>query len=163
MALTPQTLAPGKRIKKSARRVGRGNATQKGTTAGKGTKGQKARSGGRGGLKQKAFKSSLQKIPKVRGFKSIYPRMAVVTLATLNRVSIEEETITPTWLCQKGLIRDPSIGVKILCTGVLDKKITVKGCAASKSAVAAIEKAGGKVFFKNNQDTNHKIQTIIKL
>lgn len=147
MTLAPHTLTPGKRVKKPARRVGRGNATQKGTTAGKGTKGQKARSGGRGGLKQKAFKSNLQKIPKVRGFKSIYPRMETITLASLNRMSAEGEIINPNWLSKKGLIHDPRVGVKILCTGKLDKKITVEGCAASKSAVEMIEKAGGKVIF----------------
>ena len=147
MALAPHTLTPGKRVRRPARRVGRGNASQKGTTAGKGTKGQKARSGGRGGLKQRAFKASLQKIPKLRGFKSIYPRLEIVTLATLNRVSVEGETITPNWLHKKGLIHDPSVGVKILHTGLLDKKITVSGCLASKSAAVAIEKAGGRIIF----------------
>ena len=51
------------------------------------------------------------------------------------------------WLHKKGLIHDPSVGVNILHTGLLDKKITVSGCLASKSAAVAIEKAGGRIIF----------------
>ncbi len=147
MALSIHTLTPGKRTQKPARRVGRGNSTQKGTTAGKGTKGQKARSGARGGLKLKGFRQSLLKVPKVRGFKSNKPRPETVSLATLERVCQGGEVVTPYWLHKKGLVPSVANGVKILRTGELTKKITVEGCIASKGAVAAIEKAGGVLVF----------------
>ena len=107
MTLQAHTLhLPAGARKRPKKRVGRGAGSGFGTTAGRGTKGQKARSGGRGGLKRKGLKPSLQKIPKVRGFKSFAPRMQMITLAVLAAHCRSNETITPKLLEKRGLIRD---------------------------------------------------------
>lgn len=147
MALTPHTLSAGKRTTRGSRRLGRGNASQKGTTAGKGTKGQKARTGGRGGLKMKGLKKGLLKVPKIRGFKSPHPRPAMVTLAMLERAGVVGQRITPVWLVKRGLVSSIDHGVKIVGTGALTKALTIEECLVSRGAVAVIEKAGGKVTF----------------
>ncbi|OGH60184.1 MAG: 50S ribosomal protein L15 [Candidatus Magasanikbacteria bacterium RIFCSPHIGHO2_01_FULL_33_34] len=132
---------------KRKKRVGRGNASQKGTTAGRGMKGQKARSGGKGGLALKGFKRSLQKVPKIRGFNSLKPKKQTITLSVLERVAKDGDVVTPKYLKKMGVIDKPQFGVKVIATGELKKKITLKGCFASKMAVVAIEKAGGKLEF----------------
>ena len=147
MTLSLHTLSSGTRISRGARRVGRGNASQKGTTAGKGTKGQKARTGGRGGLKVLGLRRTLMKIPKNRGFKSMYAKPALVNLTTLERVALPTQTITPVWLAKRQIVGTIANGVKIVASGKLTKAVIVKGCLASKGAVAAIEKTGGKVVF----------------
>lgn len=147
MTLSLHTLNPGRRVSRSARRVGRGNASQKGTTAGKGTKGQKARTGGRGGLKVLGLRRTLMKVPKNRGFKSMYAKPELVNLTTLERVAVTNQTITPVWLAKRKIVSTINNGVKIVASGKLTKAVTVQGCLASKGAVAAIEKTGGKVVF----------------
>lgn len=57
---------------KPKKRVGRGNASGKGTYSGRGIKGQRARAGGRGGLKKRSIMRQLiKKTPKIGGFKSL--------------------------------------------------------------------------------------------
>ncbi len=146
MTLSPQTIHAGKGSRRKSKRVGRGNASQKGTTAARGTKGQRARSGGRSRTKILGFRQSLLKIPKNRGFKSMYAKPAAVTLNMLNRAE-EGVDITPAYLKEKGLVPRTALEVKILATGELKKKLTIKDCLASKGAVVAIEKAGGTVTF----------------
>lgn len=141
---TIKAAAGSRRTKK---RVGRGNSSQKGTSAGRGTKGQRARSGGKKRTERLGFKRYLQAIPKLRGFKSIAAAKEVVTLSTLNRVAKEGVTVTPNFLRKAGVISRPIRGVKILATGTITKKVKVVGCLASKTAVAAIEKAGGSLEF----------------
>ncbi len=147
MVVTLQTIKPPKGSRKTSKRVGRGNASQKGTTAGRGMKGQRARSGGRKGLAVKGFKQSFQKVPKVRGFKSIVPKKQTVTLAVLERICKDGDVVTPKYLDQKGILRKPQFGVKVVATGELTKKITLKDCFASKKVIEAVEKAGGKLEF----------------
>ena len=143
MSLAPHTLR-SKRAK-PGKRVGRGNGSQKGTTAARGTKGQKSRSGGRAGLKIKGLRKNLMKIPKSRGFKSFKPRAQTVPLDQLDAKVAAGQMVTPKWLAAAGLITNVAMPVKIVATGVITKSITLKGCVASKGALAAIEKAGGKI------------------
>ena len=145
MTLSAHTIKSTKGTRKTTKRVGRGNSSGKGTYASRGLKGQRSRSGGKGGTQRRGFKQSLQKVPKLRGFKSMYPKKEVVTLATLNRVFEGNETVTPGVLAQKGVVDNPQHGVKIVATGELKKKLTIKYCLASKAATEAIEKAGGSV------------------
>ena len=84
------------------------------------------------------------KVPKLRGFKSIYAKSASVNLDVLERIVKDGDTITPAFFKTKGLIKNMEGGIKILGEGVLTKKIIVKGCLVSKKAVEAIEKAGGR-------------------
>jgi len=145
-ALTPGTIKPSQKRHKS-KRVGRGNGSGKGTYSARGMKGQRARSGGKKGLERLGFKESLQKVPKLRGFKSLTAKKELVTLFTLERIAQEGQTITPTFLNKKGVIGQPQNGVKIVATGELKKKLEIKGCLASKKAIEMIEKAGGVITF----------------
>lgn len=147
MVLAAHTIYAAKGSRHKTKRLGRGNASGKGTMSGRGGKGQRARTGGKSGTERRGFKQSLQKIPKLRGFKSIYPRMEIVTLGTLERLASEDKVITPSFLKEKSVISRPQNGVKILATGSITKKVIVSGCVASKSAAEAIEKAGGSLTF----------------
>lgn len=146
MELTPSTIQPAKGSQKGQKRVGRGNASGKGTTAARGTKGQRARSGGTRGIARRALKSNIQKVPKLRGFRSMYARPETVTLTNLNSKFSDGDVVTPAILKQKKLIRGIS-EVKVLASGELTKKITIKGCLVSKKVAEMIEKLGGQVVF----------------
>lgn len=147
MALAPHTIHSVSGSRKRVKRVGRGNASGRGTMSGRGGKGQRARSGGKSRTKIRGFRPLLLKIPKVRGFKSLYAKLETVTLERLNRLGEDDLIITPDLLKTKGLIGHPQRGVKIVATGGITKKITVKGCLASKKAIELIEKVGGRVVF----------------
>jgi large subunit ribosomal protein L15 len=86
----------------------------------------------------------IRRLPK-RGFTNIFKKdYAIVNVETLERLDSEQE-ITPELLVQKGLIRARHDGVKVLGTGTLSKAFTVRAHKFSKSAVAKIEAAEGKV------------------
>jgi large subunit ribosomal protein L15 len=131
---------------KKKKRVGRGG--KRGTYAGRGGKGQTARSGHR---IRPAIRDYLKQIPKQRGrhkhsFKSRVAASTVVSIGTLESAFLQGAVVTPKALIAKGLVvsfgsRIPRI--KILGDGRIAKKFTVQGCLVSKSARAAIEKAGG--------------------
>ena len=133
--------------RKKVKRVGRGNASQKGTTAARGMKGQTARSGGQRGGARLALRRTILKAPKLRGFKSLSAKKEVVTLSVLEKMCQNGDVVSLSYLKRKGVIGTFSRGVKILSKGVLTKKIKVVGCLASKSAAEAIEKAGGSLTF----------------
>lgn len=126
---------------KSSRRVGRGIAAGQGKTAGRGTKGQKSRtgSGRRPGFEggQNPF---MQRIPKLRGFRSIRVPAETVYTGQLNDLGATIDNFT---LFNAGFITNPYVRVKIISKGDLSKKVTVKVQAASESAIAAIQKSGG--------------------
>lgn len=147
MSLSAHTIksAPGSR--KTSKRVGRGNSSQKGTYSSRGMKGQKSRSGGKSGNKLRGFKASLQKIPKNRGFKSLIKPKETVTLSTLERITKVNDVVTPYSLEKIGVISSAKLGVKIVAKGELTHAINVNGCIASKNAAIIIEKAGGKLIF----------------
>lgn len=134
------------RIRKK-KRLGRGNGSGRGNYSGRGIKGQKARSGGRGkgghaGKKSPAF---IRQLPKQRGFVSLKKKPATVNLDKIAEFFNEGEQITPEALRAKGLLSNLAGGVKILGSGQLTKKFTIKANAFSKSAKETILKAGGSV------------------
>ena len=94
MALTLSNLKPAKGSNKRKRRIGRGNASGRGTYSGRGLKGQRSRSGGKGGLKVMGMKARLQKVPKLRGFKSPHPKAEVVNLADLEKYFADGGQVT---------------------------------------------------------------------
>lgn len=130
--------------RKASYRVGRGPASGNGKTAGKGSKGQKARSGGGVRLGFEGGQTPLaRRLPK-RGFTNFARKeYAIVNVASLNRFEDGAE-VTPELLIECGLVKKELDGIKILGEGALEKKLTVKANKFSKSAVAAIEQAGGK-------------------
>lgn len=128
---------------RSRKRVGRGISAGGGKTAGRGTKGQGARTGKKLGAMFAGGQNGLvTAIPKGRGFKSLRTPAQVVYLDRLNE--FKNKTVDNMALFQAGLIATPFHAVKVIARGELDAKVTLKVQSASKSVVAAIEKAGGK-------------------
>lgn len=131
--------------RKSYNRVGRGIGSGCGKTSQRGQKGQKARSGGGVRVGFEGGQNPLYRRISKRGFtnsqKTIY---TVVNVENLN-VFEDGATVCPNCLKDKKLVRKECDGVKILGVGTLTKKLTVKAHKFSKSAVAAIEAAGGSV------------------
>ncbi len=128
--------------KKKKTRVGRGISAGKGKTAGRGTKGQKARTGKK---LRPGFEGGqnplMQRIPKLRGFKSRRAKAQVVY--TDNLVLVSSKEIDNFKLAEAELIATPYHSVKIISRGELKKAYSIKTQGASKSAIAMIEKAGG--------------------
>ena len=137
-------LSPAVCSTKEAKRIGRGHGSGNGKTAGKGHKGQKARAGH--GMRPgfEGGQMPLQRrIPK-RGFNNIFrTEYAVVNVQDLN-VFENGAVIDADALVAAGIIKKKLDGVKILGNGELQRKLTVKAAAFSKSAAEKIEAAGGK-------------------
>lgn len=131
--------------RRERKRLGRGQASGQGKTAGKGHKGQNARSGGGVAIGFEGGQTPIfRRIPK-RGFTNINRvDYNIVNVELLNKFE-DGTTITLETLKDAGLIKQVQHGVKILGNGELSKSLTVTAHKFSKSAVAAIEKAGGKV------------------
>jgi len=139
---------PGAR--KSRVRVGRGIGSGLGKTAGRGQKGQKSRSG----VSIKGFEGGQMplhmRLPK-RGFNNIFAKnFAEVNLGAIQKL-IDAGTLDAknaldhAALKAVGLARGGRDGVRLLGKGVLTAKITCTVAGASKGAIEAVEKAGGKV------------------
>ena len=123
------------------KRVGRGIAAGQGKTAGRGTKGQKARTGGgvRPGF-EGGQNPLYMRLPKLRGFKSKKPVVDVIYTGQLNDLGATVDNFT---LAEAGLIANPYSTVKLINKGEVTKKVTISLQAASASALAAVQKAGG--------------------
>jgi len=123
-------------------RVGRGISAGRGKTAGRGTKGQGARKSGgvRSGFEGGQMPLYMR-IPKLRGFKS--RRAAVQTVYTGQLNDLKKATVDAQTLFEAGLIENQYTHIKLLLKGDLKAKKDVKLPAASQSAIAAIQKAGG--------------------
>ncbi len=143
-------IAPKDGSVKERRRVGRGIGSGMGKTSSKGQKGQKARSG----VAIKGFEGGqmplYQRLPK-RGFTSrTNNNYAELTLAKLqqfidNKKLDAKGAITEETLVKSGVVRRVLDGVRLLGNGELKSKVTLNITGATKSAIAAVEKAGGKV------------------
>ena len=124
-------------------RRGRGHGSGNGKTAGKGHKGQKARSG----APRPGFEGGqlplYRRLPK-RGFTNINSKDIVAI--GLDRLNVFEDgaEVTVETLMEKGIVKNPKDGVKILGNGELTKKLDVKVNAFSKSAAEKIQAVGGK-------------------
>jgi large subunit ribosomal protein L15 len=148
MKLTDLRDKPG--AQKRGRRVGRGIGSGKGKTAGRGGKGQTARSG----VAIKGFEGGQmplhRRLPK-RGFKNIFRR--IYNEINLGKVQAAIDagkldpgkTVDVAALVASGLLRRPKDGVRLLGTGEITAKVAFAVAGASKSAVAAVERAGGSV------------------
>lgn len=138
-------LKPAPGSKREKRRVGRGQASGAGKTSGRGHGGQNSRTGGGVRIGFEGGQLPLyRRLPK-RGFSNFRfkTRYAIINLSQL--AEMEETTITPELLLEKGIIKKILDGVKILGDGELDRAIEVQAHKFSQSAVEKIEKAGGKV------------------
>ncbi|KQP58825.1 50S ribosomal protein L15 [Methylobacterium sp. Leaf399] len=135
---------------KNRMRVGRGIGSGKGKTAGRGVKGQKARTG----VSIKGFEGGQmplhRRLPK-RGFNNLYSTdLNEVNLGRIQQAvdagrldasaTVDMDALVAAGICARG--RD---GVKLLGVGELTAKLAFTVTRASKSAIAAVEKAGGSV------------------
>lgn len=127
---------------KSSKRVGRGIAAGRGKTAGRGTKGQGARTGSKA---KPGFAGGsnplMQKLPKLPGFRS--HRVKAENVYTGQLEQFGGKTVDATVLAEAGLISNAYVSVKLIVKGELKKKVIVKLPAASESAVATVQAAGG--------------------
>src|ERR1700756_1771087 len=135
---------------KARKRVGRGIGSGKGKTGGRGVKGQKARAG----VAIKGFEGDQmplhRRLPK-RGFNNIFR----LEFAEINFDRIQDPTdaklpdasatINAESLVKSRVVRRAKDGVRLLGRGELKAKLTIEVHGASKSAIAAVEKAGGTV------------------
>ncbi|HJW10435.1 MAG TPA: 50S ribosomal protein L15 [Albitalea sp.] len=138
------SIKPANGAKSPKRRVGRGIGSGLGKTAGRGHKGQKSRSGGYHKVGFEGGQMPLQRRLPKRGFKSTTLKFnAEVTLTDLERLAADEVDMLT--LKQAGLVGELARVVKIIKSGELTKKVTVKGIGATAGAKAAIEAAGGSV------------------
>lgn len=144
MEITLHNLKPARGSRRRKIRLGRGNASGRGTYSTKGQKGQRARSGGRSGLKLKGLKRRLLNLPKIGGFKSKYPKLSPVNVGALQEHFKEGEHVTLDRMRKFGLV-DSRMRVKILGDGELKKKLVIIGVPTSESARKKIEEAGGSV------------------
>ncbi len=127
---------------KKSKRVGRGIAGGQGKTAGRGTKGQKARTGKKLGPTFMGGQGAMmQRIPKLRGFRSLHAPAQVVYTSALEAMA--GKTADNQSLFEAGLIATPYHSVKVIVQGELKGKVTLKVQGASKGAVELITKAGG--------------------
>ncbi|MGU3408162.1 50S ribosomal protein L15 [Methylobacterium brachiatum] len=146
---------------KNRMRVGRGIGSGKGKTAGRGVKGQKARTG----VSIKGFEGGQmplhRRLPK-RGFNNLYAQ----DLNEVNLGRIQEAvdagkldkaaTVTIESLVAAGIIARPRDGVKLLGVGELTAKLSFEVTRASKSAIEAVEKAGGSVTVAFATGVSHR-------
>lgn len=137
-------LGPVPDARRERKRLGRGIGSGLGKTAGKGHKGQRARSGGSKGPAFEGGQNPVQRRLPKRGFNNKWRReFAVINLARLNGFAAGSE-ITPELLHEEGLVKNLRDGLKVLGTGELDRKLTVRAHAFTASARQKIEAAGGK-------------------
>ena len=139
---------PGSRKKPIT--VGRGIGSGKGKTCGRGVKGQKARTG----VSIRGFEGGQmplhRRLPK-RGFKTMFPTdYAELNIGRLQdaiddgRIDIKA-AITEDMLLEAGVVSKSRDGVRLLGKGQIKAKVQLTVSGATASAVAAVEKAGGKV------------------
>lgn len=135
--------------RKSRKRVARGIGSGSGKTGGRGVKGQKSRSG----VAVNGFEGGqmpiYRRLPK-RGFKNHFAKVfAVINLDTIQKAvdagKLNAEDINIDALLNAGVISKKLDGVRLLARGAVTSKVNVTVNSASKAAVAAVEKAGGKV------------------
>ena len=148
MRLNELSDRPGAR--KVGKRLGRGIGSGKGKTSGRGHKGQKSRSG----VALKGFEGGqmplYRRLPK-RGFKNRFRKYFEVVNLDRLQAAIDDKKIKADKpvdrgaLVAAGLVRPNRSGVRLLARGEIKAKLTIEVDGASKAAIAAVEKAGGKV------------------
>lgn len=138
------TIKPAEGSKKVAHRVGRGVGSGWGKTAGRGHKGQKSRAGG---FHKVGFEGGqmpmYRRLPK-RGFTSRSRQFCeVVRLSDLQRLGVDE--IDLLMLKEAGIVSSLAQNARVILSGEISRKVTVRGLGVTKGARAAIEAAGGSI------------------
>jgi len=138
------TIKPAEGAKTVRVRVGRGIGSGMGKTAGRGHKGQRARKGGRGKIGFEGGQMPIQRRLPKRGFSS-----GIGLVTTEIRLSdIEKMTETEIDLAvlkNAGVVQAQIVQVKLIKSGSLTRRVSVKGIGVTKGAREAIVAAGGSV------------------
>jgi large subunit ribosomal protein L15 len=134
---------------KRKQRIGRGPGSGRGKMGGRGIKGQKSRSGVAINGYEGGQMPLYQRLPK-RGFnKPNRKAYAVVNLGLIQKFvdagKLEAGAITEETLVSSGLVRRKLDGIRVLAKGDVTAALTIDVTGASKSAVEAVEKAGGSL------------------
>jgi large subunit ribosomal protein L15 len=139
-------LQPAEGSRKNRQRVGRGNGSGWGKTAQRGHNGAKSRSG----YSQKLYFEGgqlplIRRLPK-RGFTNIFKKsFQIINISDINDIAATNEVIDAAVLFAAGKIHSIDEPIKVLGNGTLEKGVTVKAEAFSKSAEEKISNAKGKV------------------
>ncbi len=148
---------PGAR--KAPKRLGRGIGSGRGKTSGRGHKGQKSRSGGASRTFEGGQMPIYRRLPK-RGFKNPTRRDYVELNLDRLQQAIDAGKLDPgqpidaDLLVKARVLRRARDGVRLLGRGELKQAVTIEVTGASKSAVEAVEKAGGKVIVAGGAATD---------
>jgi large subunit ribosomal protein L15 len=137
-------LKPAAGSKSAAHRVGRGIGSGWGKTAGRGHKGQKSRAGGFHKVGFEGGQMPLhRRLPK-RGFTSLTRKyVEVVRLSELQKLGADEIDLMV--LKQAGVVSVLAQDARVVLSGEIKRKVSIRGIGVTKGARAAIEAAGGTV------------------
>jgi large subunit ribosomal protein L15 len=151
-------LAPTPGARQARKRLGRGIGSGTGKTAGRGHKGQRARSGSATRAFEGGQMPIYRRLPK-RGFKNLFrTEFAPVNLDRL-QAAVDAGRIDPgktvdlAVLRAAGLVNKHLDGVRLLARGELSAALTLEIHSASKAAIAAVERAGGKLILEQPRET----------
>lgn len=138
------TIKPAEGSKHARHRVGRGVGSGWGKTAGRGHKGQKSRAGG---FHKVGFEGGqmpmYRRLPK-RGFTSLTRKFCeVVRLSDLQRLGADEIDLGV--LVAAGVVSIHAQSARVILSGEVTRKVTLRGIAVTKGARQAIEAAGGVI------------------
>ncbi|MBB4844438.1 large subunit ribosomal protein L15 [Paucibacter oligotrophus] len=139
------TIQPAAGAKHAKRRVGRGIGSGLGKTCGRGHKGQKSRAGGYHKVGFEGGQMPLQRRLPKRGFKSTTLKFnAEINLDDLQALVADEIDLLT--LKAVGLVPELARNAKVILSGAISRKVTLKGVSATAGAKAAIEAAGGSII-----------------
>jgi large subunit ribosomal protein L15 len=150
-------LAPVRGARQARKRLGRGIGSGTGKTAGRGHKGQRSRSGSATRTFEGGQMPIYRRLPK-RGFKN--PFRTTFAPVNLDRLQAAVDagkldpgrTVDLAALRAAGLVNKHLDGVRLLGRGELSAALTIEIHSASRSAVAAVEKAGGKLILEQPRE-----------
>jgi large subunit ribosomal protein L15 len=138
------SIKPAAGSKTARTRVGRGIGSGIGKTAGRGHKGQRARKGGRGKIGFEGGQMPIQRRLPKRGFNSAMAKYsAEVRLSDLEKLS--ETEIDLGVLKNAGVVPAQTQQAKVIKSGKLSRKLSLKGVGVTKGAREAITAAGGSI------------------
>src|ERR671938_1398464 len=148
-------LKPAAGAKHARHRVGRGVGSGWGKTAGRGHKGQKARSGGFHKVGFEGGQMPLhRRLPK-RGFNSL-TREDIAEVRTSELQGLDAAEIDLAVLKEAGIVSRRAIGAKVILSGKLERKVSLKEIQVSKGARAMIEGAGGTIHLTEKPKVEKK-------
>jgi large subunit ribosomal protein L15 len=154
-------LKPGPGSRSARHRVGRGIGSGWGKTAGRGHKGQRARAGGFHKVGFEGGQMPLhRRLPK-RGFTSLSRRyVEAVRLGELEKLGAEEIDLMV--LKQAGVVSALALDARVIKSGEIKRKVSIRGIGVTKGAKAAIEAVGGKVADESKPAVNPKAEAAKK-